>query len=42
LSTVRRCDVIVQLDGGRVAAQGTYEQLLETSSSFRNLARTVA
>jgi ATP-binding cassette subfamily B protein len=42
LSTVRRCDVIVELDAGKVVAQGTYERLLETSPSFRNLARTVA
>jgi ATP-binding cassette subfamily B protein len=42
LSTVRRCDLIIELEGGRVVAQGTYEQLLETSLSFRNLARTVA
>jgi ATP-binding cassette subfamily B protein len=42
LSTVRRCDLIVELDGGKVVAQGTYERLLETSPSFRNLARTVA
>ncbi len=42
LSTVRHCDLIVELEGGKVVAQGTYEQLLETSTSFRNLARTVA
>jgi ATP-binding cassette subfamily B protein len=42
LSTVRRCDMIVELEGGKVAAQGTYDQLLETSPSFRKLARTVA
>lgn len=39
LSTVRRCDIIVQLDAGRVAAQGDYDQLLESSASFRQLAR---
>lgn len=42
LSTVQRCDLIVQLEGGKVAAQGPYEQLLETSSTFRNLARVVS
>jgi ATP-binding cassette subfamily B protein len=42
LSTVRRCDLIIELEGGKVIAQGTYDELLETSSSFRNLARTVA
>jgi ABC-type multidrug transport system fused ATPase/permease subunit len=41
LSTVKRCDCIVELTNGRVAAQGTYEQLLETSSTFRQMAQTV-
>lgn len=39
LTTVRRCDIIVELEHGRVAAQGTYEQLLECSPSFRAMAR---
>ena len=38
LSTVRRCDNIVELEHGRVVAQGTYEQLLECSQSFRDMA----
>lgn len=38
LSTVRRCDTIVQLEHGKVAAQGTYEQLIERSPSFRSMA----
>jgi len=38
LTTVRRCDSIVELDHGHVVAQGTYEQLIERSSSFRNMA----
>ena len=42
LSTVRRCDLIVELEAGKVAAYGTYEQLLERSPSFRKLAMTVA
>lgn len=41
LSTVRRCDIIVQLEQGRVVAQGTYEQLLEHSQSFRSMAIVV-
>ncbi len=40
LSTVRRCDTIVQLEKGRITAHGTYEQLLECSYSFRQMART--
>jgi ATP-binding cassette, subfamily B, bacterial PglK len=42
LTTVRRCDVIVELGHGRVIAQGTYEQLLDSSASFRRMVRTVA
>jgi ATP-binding cassette subfamily B protein len=42
LTTVQRCDTIVELEGGRVVAQGTYEQLLASSASFRNMARAVA
>lgn len=39
LTTVRRCDTVVELEHGRVVAQGTYEQLLECSPSFRRMAR---
>jgi ATP-binding cassette subfamily B protein len=39
LTTVRRCDIIVELEHGRVVAQGTYEQLLESSPSFRQMDR---
>ncbi len=42
LTTVRRCDTLIELEHGRVVAQGTYEQLLERSSSFRELARATA
>ena len=42
LSTVRRCDTIIELEHGRVVAQGTYEQLLQNSPSFRNMAQAVA
>jgi ABC-type multidrug transport system fused ATPase/permease subunit len=38
LTTVRRCDTIVELDRGRVVATGPYDFLLETSASFRKLA----
>lgn len=38
LSTVRRCDTIVELGEGRVVAQGTYAQLLERSPTFRKMA----
>ncbi len=35
LTTVRHCDNIVELIGGRVGAQGTYEELIAKSTSFR-------
>lgn len=41
LSTVRRCDIIVELGNGRVIAQGIYEQLLESSPSFRRMLKTI-
>ncbi len=41
LTTVRRCDIIVELENGRVVAHGTYEQLLERSPSFRKVAKAV-
>jgi ATP-binding cassette subfamily B protein len=41
LTTVRRCDIIVELEHGRVVAQGTYEQLLDRSPSFRRMARAI-
>lgn len=42
LTTVQRCDSIIELAGGRLVAQGTYEQLLACSPSFRRMARAVA
>lgn len=42
VSTVRRCDNIVELERGRVITQGTYEQMLERSLSFRSMATLVA
>ncbi len=41
LTTVRRCDTIVELEHGRVVAQGTYEQLIERSPSFEGMAKAV-
>ena len=42
LTTVERCDFIVELDNGRIAAQGSYRELLATSAGFRNLAGSEA
>lgn len=42
LTTVRRCDTIIELQNGRMVAQGTYDQLIENSPTFRSMARAVA
>jgi len=38
LSTVRRCDTILELERGRLVAQASYEQLLQSSPSFQRMA----
>jgi ATP-binding cassette subfamily B protein len=38
LSTVQRCETIIELENGRLIAQAPYEQLLSTSQSFRRMA----
>ena len=38
LSTVQKCDYIFLLEHGRLAAQGTYSELLEASQEFRKMA----
>jgi ABC-type multidrug transport system fused ATPase/permease subunit len=38
LRTVRHCDAIYLLERGRVAAAGTYDELMETSAQFRSMA----
>ena len=37
-STVKNCDKIIELEQGCVVAQGSYQQLIERSSSFRKMA----
>jgi ATP-binding cassette, subfamily B, bacterial PglK len=37
LNTVRACDVIFELDQGRITATGTYSELLRNSETFRQL-----
>ena len=37
LTTVQHCDFLVELDQGRVVAQGTYDQLLTSSNSFQRM-----
>jgi ABC-type multidrug transport system fused ATPase/permease subunit len=38
LSTVRECDTIFMLEGGRVVAEGSYDELIESNRQFRALA----
>ena len=38
LTTIQRCDIIVELQNGKVVAQGNYEQLLDHSPTFRKMA----
>ncbi|MDO5327549.1 MAG: ATP-binding cassette domain-containing protein [Clostridia bacterium] len=37
LSTIRRCDRILVLDGGKIAEDGTYDQLIEKNGIFAEL-----
>jgi ABC-type multidrug transport system fused ATPase/permease subunit len=39
ITTVRHCNTIVELDQGRIVMQGTYEQLLDNSPSFRKMVK---
>lgn len=38
LSTVRECDIIVELGDGEIIAKGSYDGLLKTSKSFQKMA----
>ena len=38
LTTVKNCDVIVMLEGGRVIATGSYDELFDQSREFRAMA----
>ena len=37
LSTVRHCDRIMVVDGGRIAEQGTYDELIAKNGLFADL-----
>jgi ATP-binding cassette subfamily B protein len=37
LSTVKRCDMIIELQDGKVMTQGNYHELIEKSPSFRRM-----
>jgi ATP-binding cassette, subfamily B, bacterial PglK len=38
LSTVKNCDLIYLMDHGRLAAQGTYDELVASNETFRRMA----
>lgn len=42
LTTIRRCDRVIELNRGRLVAEGSYDQLLRESQSFRALAANVS
>ena len=37
LSTIRDCDQILYVDGGRVLESGTHDELMSLNGSYRNL-----
>ena len=39
LSTVRNCDAVYVIDYGRIVASGTYDELMESSARFQEMAR---
>lgn len=42
LTTVRRCDRIIQLEAGRVVAHGKFQELIEHNHQFRSMANANA
>jgi HlyD family secretion protein len=38
LKTVEKCDKIFFIDEGKVADQGTFQELIETNKKFKNMA----
>ncbi len=40
LSTVKECDIVFHLEGGRLVGQGTFDELMATDRQFRVVARS--
>jgi len=36
---VKVCDIIYLIDKGKIIAQGTYDELMDSSTSFRAMAK---
>ena len=41
LTTVKDCDIIYLIDKGKIIAQGTYDELMNSNASFRAMARAI-
>jgi ATP-binding cassette subfamily C protein len=39
LTTVKNCDIVYLIDKGKITAQGTYDELMSSSASFRTMAK---
>ncbi len=39
IGTIKDCDKIILMDGGKIVAEGTHEQLLKSSEIYHNIAR---
>jgi ABC-type multidrug transport system fused ATPase/permease subunit len=37
MSTVRSCDIVFELENGKIAGSGTYDELLKSSAVFRRM-----
>ena len=37
LQSVKKCDLIIEMHEGKIKSYGTFDELMETSSSFREL-----
>ena len=37
LSTVKECDIIYMMDGGKIIDSGTYQQLISCNIDFQNM-----
>ena len=36
-STIKKCDKIILIDKGRIIAQGTHQELINSNSSYKNM-----
>ena len=39
MTTVKDCDIIYLIDKGKIGAQGAYDELMNSSASFRAMAK---